>query len=641
MRAYDELKFRLERQMVRGAGYRLLVIAAAIGLISLLGGAVVLALGSGFGHLGNGVWWAFLRLTDPGYLGDDIGMVNRVVSTLLTVLGYVIFLGALVAVMTQWLNARMAHLEQGLTPVARDDHIIVLGWTNRTEAVVRELLLRRARVRRMLRRLHGRGEVHIVVLARQVTAALAQDLRDALGEVWDERRITLRSGTPLQLEHLERVDAAHAAAVIIPGTEFGTDADHADTRTIKALLSLGRFRSRDGRRPYVVAEIFRTHNVPLARQAYPGELEVVASDAVVSRLVARNVLRAGLSLVYHELLTHGIGNEIYIREAPGHAGASLAELQGFFPRGILLGVVRPGADGPVPRLNPAPDLRLAEGDRLVVLAAEDEGAEAAPRPAFAAPERGTPSAPTAASPAGMRRVLILGWNHKLPALLREFRSHDGESFSIRVLSTLPIEQRLRALRHVDLDRIELTHTEADITLEADLAAVRPGEFDSIVLLSNDRLDTHEESDARTLLAFLVLERLLPPQGAPRPAVIVELLEPDNVELLGRNRGEVIVSPLIVSHMLAQVALRRELRVVFEDLFAAGGAELVFQPIGRFVDGGGEVDFAEIGSRAAARGEIALGVRTGLEAEALHLNPPRDSRWAVREGVEVATLVGGG
>lgn len=642
MRAYDEFKFRLERQLVRGAGYRLLVIAALIGLISVVGGALALGIGSGFGDLGNAVWWAFLRLTDPGYLGDDVGTINRVVSTILTVLGYVVFLGALVAVMTQWLNARMERLEQGLTPVARDDHILVLGWTNRTEAVVRELLLSRSRVRRMLRRRKRRAELHIVVLARQVTAVLAQDLRDALGAAWDERRVTLRSGTALHVEHLGRVDAAHASAIIIPGREFGTDADGADTATIKALLSLNRFESADGRRPYVVAEVFRAHNVSLARQAYTGELEVVASDAVVSRLIARNVLGSGLSIVYNELLTHGRGNEIYIRELPDAVGASFEQIQARFPRAILLGAVRPGPNGPQPWLNPSLDFRLEADDRLVVLADGDEGAQPAARPAFEAPVRGRPSPQGHAEghAGGTHRILILGWNHKVPSLLREFQSYGGATFVIHIVTLVPEADRARALRHVDLSdgRIRLSHAEADPTIEADLAAAEPDRHDSIILLASDRTASHEESDARTLLSFLLLERLLDPQPPTGRRVIVELLDPDNVELLGRDRGEVIVSPLIVSHMLAQVALRRELRVVFEDLFAAGGTELVFHPIGDYARPGSDVSFADISAQAARRGEIALGVRDGLRSDDLHLNPAADSRWAVREGREVATLV---
>ena len=126
-RLLDRLTFRVERLLVRGAHYRLLVIAAAIGLISILGGALVVWAGTGFGDFSEAVWWAFLRLTDPGYLGDDAGTVNRIVSTVLTILGYVVFLGALVAVMTQWLDDRMERLEAGLTPatverVAREQY---------------------------------------------------------------------------------------------------------------------------------------------------------------------------------------------------------------------------------------------------------------------------------------------------------------------------------------------------------------------------------------------------------------------------------------------------------------------------------------------------------------------------------------
>src|SRR5690606_7794786 len=79
--------------------------------------------------LPDAIWWAFLRLTDPGYLGDDAGAFRRTVSTFVTVAGYVLFMGSLIAIMTQWLRQRMLQLERGLTPIAMRDHILLLGWT--------------------------------------------------------------------------------------------------------------------------------------------------------------------------------------------------------------------------------------------------------------------------------------------------------------------------------------------------------------------------------------------------------------------------------------------------------------------------------------------------------------------------------
>ena len=62
-----------------------------------------------FSQEGQAIWWAFRRLTDPGNLGDDEGLFTRVLSSVLTVLGYVLFMGSLIAIMTQWLNAKLRH----------------------------------------------------------------------------------------------------------------------------------------------------------------------------------------------------------------------------------------------------------------------------------------------------------------------------------------------------------------------------------------------------------------------------------------------------------------------------------------------------------------------------------------------------
>ena len=151
-RLKNRLKFRLERWLQRGALFQLVVIAALIVAVAVTGGLVAWAFSGAFAHPAEAIWWAFLRLTDPGYLGDDAGLLLRTVSTIVTVLGYVLFMGSLIAIMTQWLNGTLRTLERGLTPIALRDHLLILGWTNRTAAIVAELLLSEERVRRLLRR---------------------------------------------------------------------------------------------------------------------------------------------------------------------------------------------------------------------------------------------------------------------------------------------------------------------------------------------------------------------------------------------------------------------------------------------------------------------------------------------------------
>ncbi|HUG40655.1 MAG TPA: hypothetical protein VMM12_09225 [Longimicrobiales bacterium] len=644
-RILDRLVFRIERLMVRGAQYRLLVIAAAIGVITILGGALVLWAGTGFGSFTDAMWWAFLRLTDPGYLGDDVGTVNRVTSTIITVLGYVVFLGALVAVMTQWLDERMERLEAGLTPVARDDHIVILGWTNRTEAIIRELLASRGRVRRFLRR-YGARDLHIVVLARAVTAAFAQDLRDAIGDDWDDRRITLRSGTALRAEHLDRVDAINAAAVIIPAAEYGeAGAERADTHTMKTLLSLGRPGRGGDPPPYVVAEIFDPGKAALAEHVYPGELEVVASHAVVSRLLAQNIRHAGLSQVYTQLLTHRQGVDIFIRELDGvRSGTPFGQLSARFPRAVLIGVVRPTADDLVPHLNPPASFTVQDDDRLVLLAHRYVDTEVVP--AGTAGPASPPTGPTAgatpeaapAAPAADRRILILGWNHKVPALIEEFTTYPGERFRLDIVAAVPPDERTQRLRRLMAGSgVEVNHVQADYTEPDQIDGLEPRSYDVVLLMGSDWLGSSEESDARTLLGFLLLRQTLERGDGPRPGIIVELLDPENVRLLGESESEVIISPLIVSHILAQVALRRELQAVFEDLFTAGGADITFRPATDYAGPGDDVAFSTLEAAAHARGHTLLGLRSRARPAELALAPDRAARHTVTTDLECVIL----
>ncbi|MFK7874026.1 MAG: ion channel DMI1, partial [Oligoflexales bacterium] len=93
---WNKFKFTLERFVLRGPFFRLLIVISLIVAISFIGGGVVHIFGNHFESVWEAAWWAFLRLSDPGYLGDDRGTLLVTVSTIITVAGCVVFLGAMV-----------------------------------------------------------------------------------------------------------------------------------------------------------------------------------------------------------------------------------------------------------------------------------------------------------------------------------------------------------------------------------------------------------------------------------------------------------------------------------------------------------------------------------------------------------------
>jgi len=640
-------QFLLERFLLRGAQYRLLFIAAVIGLLSVLAGLLVLPSGT-FDSFPDAVWWAFLRLSDPGYLGDDEGVFVRVVSTALTVTGYVVFLGSLVAIMTQWLNSTMARLESGMTPVRRQHHVVILGFTNRTVSMIRELLLSEERVHRFLR-LRGARALHIVILVDEVTPALRQQFRDELGALWDEHRITLRSGSALREDHLDRVDVLRAAVVLLPGSdlrEAGESGVGLDTRTVKTLLTLDQaVRDRGVERgPLVVAEIHDSRKVPLARRAYGGPAEFVASDAVLSRLLAQNLRHPGLSHVYGELLSQDDGNEIYLPDAEELEGVPVEELAGAFPKGVVLGLLRADGNGVTPLLNPEPGVRVDRGDRVVVLARQWSDVQAPARGMPAAVPRGSGRLPP--GPARPRRVLLLGWSPKVPALVRELGTYRDGGWEVDIFSRIDPARRHHILVRHGLEGpegsgaggeaegggVQVRHLAGDFTVHDELVRARPLDYDGIIVLGGDAHRSGGEADARTILGALLLQEMAATAARP-PGILVELLDPENRRLLERGPAEVLVTPILVSHVLAQVALRRDLQKVFEDLFTAGGPEISFHPAGA-LGLGGELAFEDLVRAASARGLTALGVRPpgGLPL----LNPDRTLRWEA-DAVEVVLL----
>ena len=639
-------QFVLERWVQRGVFNQLLFMSALIILVAVIGGICAWAMTSTFDNLPTAIWWSFLRLTDPGYLGDDEGTVLRIISTVVTVLGYVLFMGSLIAIMTQWLARTIRNLECGLTPIVMDNHFVILGWTNRTPEIIKKLMTAGGRLERFLAQRAGSRKLRVVVLAEEVDAQRRLELRISLGEDWNESQIFLRSGSSLQHEHLERLDLRRAAVVIVPGADFELGgAEMTDTRVIKTLLTLDSLFHQGevgAGTPKVVAELFDPRKVPIARNSIRVRTEVIAGDRLISGLLFQSLRHTEVATILLSLLTHREGNTLYLRAFPEFEGSSSRALIQAFPQAVILGVVSMNGDTPIVRFNPTIETILEADDLLILLAKSYTQCE--PLPANIAENQPFHrySLPHNPEP-DRRRLMILGWSYKIPTLLNELSESGAGGYDVTIVSKVDETIRNRALEHIcSSKRLSIKNVEADYSLEYNLGRLEPQRFDHIVFMASGWMHSSEEADARTVLGFLLLRSLL--EGCkPVPQILVELLDPDNALILGEVAEVVFVSPRILSHLLAHVGLRPELLAVFDDLICAGGNDIELRSIEDLELDSKTITFNEVQLAAADFGCVALGFYTPHEASKLQqiqLNPNRDRQLTLSENDRIILLTKG-
>ncbi|MCP4131960.1 MAG: hypothetical protein GY754_13365 [bacterium] len=637
-RIISSFKFHLERFLLGGVRNQLILAAGLTVLISFIAGYTLHLFYGKSISIADAFWWAFLRMSDPGYLGNDQGIARRVISTIVTLGGYVIFLGLLVAIMTQWLNATMRRLESGLTPITRKGHICILGWTNRTPILVREFLLSEDRANRFLRTIK-KSELYIVILTEEFSVSVVNQLKDELGPLWDRRTIVFRQGTPLRIEDLHRVDFLNAGIIVMPGSNFAYGGgEQMDTRIVKSLLTISNYAQQAEKDcPYLVSEIFDLQKYSVIRSAYDGDLEIVPGNILISRLIAQDIRHKGLSYVFSDLLSNE-GNEIYLRKFQQFIGSSFGEIKYFFHNSILLGILRKEESEYVSMLNPPRDTIIREDDLLVLLGENQPATEPSNRAynsSQVSPEQKKLSVPRVKN-----RLLFIGWNNKVPLLVKELSSNSNDSYSIDVFSIVPIEEREAVFYKytIDVSNITVNHITGSSIVLPDYNKLDLNSYDAITMLSNDWLPSGEEADARTIMGYMFLKNLLR-TVEKKPHLLIELMDRDNAPLFKKSECEIIITPLLISYTISQIALSKGLRIVFDDIFTYGGADIYFHSPGEYSITNKEVSFAEIENAVSAHGETALGLQTGYDTAERNffLNPEKTSTWLPGEHDKIIVL----
>ena len=100
----------------------------------------------------------------------------------------------------------------------------------------------------------------------------------------------------------------------------------------------------------------------------------------------------------------------------------------------------------------------------------------------------------------------------------------------------------------------------------------------------------------------------------------------------------MVSPVVVSYLVSQVALRRELASVFWELTRPWGAQILLRQADTYLGVREAIRFQDVQRIAAEHGEIALGYhQPSASSNEVVLNPDRATEWSPAPGDEVVVL----
>jgi len=594
----DRFRYAFDGLIARGAwalvGWHLLIALATVFAISLL---VVVVGQTPVGEDGQPIdfaalyWTVLMHAIDPGTITGDEGDAGwRALMMIATIAG-IILIGSLVASLVASVTQRFHALRQGHSRVIEEGHTLVLGWSRQIFTIIRELAVANDSVK---------GGC-IVIYADQDKDWMDEQLRPRLRGI-GRTRVVVRAGDPTDPGAIERVAPEHARAIVVLAPEGAQD----DTQVMRTLLSVGRTAPATGRKQHVVTEIHDPRNIDVVRLTGDRRIEVLEVRDLIAKIAVQTCLQSGLSFVYEELLGFA-GDEIYFVDAAPLVGQSFARALHQFEDSTLLGLC--GVDGKV-QLKPAMDRVIVAGERLILIAADDDRCTVQPW-SGAVDEASIVSTPPADR--GPKRTLILGWNARIPAIVRGIDAYVSPGSTLMVVCSDPAAGPALAELTPLLHNMELGHRLGDISDRRVLDALDLRTWNHIMVVPDDRITAATEADAQVLVALLHLRDLA--EGMPRPFSIISEMR----DVRSRDLAEVaqaddfIISDRFIGLMLAQVAENADLAAVFADLFDPEGAEIYLRPATDYVVAGREIDGHTLIEAGARRGEVVLGVRLAPRA----------------------------
>ncbi len=534
-------------------------------------------------------WEAMMRTLDAGTMGGDTGFGYRLVMFAVTI-GGVFIVSSLIGVLSSGVESKLEELRKGRSVVLENKHTVILGWSPHVFTIITELVEANS----------NQKNAAIAILADKDKVEMEDEIRARVPET-KTTRVICRSGSPIDPTDLAIVSLHDARSIIVLPAED----DDPDSFVIKTILAITNDPNRREAPYTIVTQLHDEQNLSVVRMiGQRDNVSALLTSELIARVTAQTSRQSGLSVVYTELLDFG-GDEIYFKKEDTITGKTFGDVLNAYATSTVIGIFT--ADGKT-MLNPPMDTKMGAGDKLVVIAADDDAIHLnSEKPAVV--ESSIVTAKSAATSAP-ERGLILDWNASAPTIIRELDNYVAKGSTVTVVADESFEGEAQSLG--ELANQQLIFQAGNTTNRQLLDGLNIQDYDHVIVLADTNLGT-QKADARTLVTLLHLRDIAEKDETPF-SIVSEMLDLRNRKLAEvANVDDFIVSDHLISLMVTQLSENSDLHDVFTDLFDPEGSEIYLKPATDYVMTGQAVNFFTITEAARRRGETALGYRITAEA----------------------------
>jgi voltage-gated potassium channel Kch len=552
------LRYHFENNITKSSNFVLFLL-----IVSALTALIMVAFQYSIGILEQNnfinSWWD--SLTSIISIGDGTSLETRIVNFLFWCLNVAIS-GTIIAFLTAKVSGFIFNLNKGRSIVIDKGHYVIIGWNLNIIKIFKEIENANLNA--------PKPTILCFNSMDNVEMRIKIDL-----EYPDQKklRILTRSGDSYNISELGIANLEEARSVIVLNDILIEDYN------IETTILAIRKNIPKSNVP-IIAQFLEPSNIKILSNISGKNVVGVHNNSIIASVTSQSIRSKYISSVFMDFLDYD-GDEIYFYSSEHFVGLSYMQVSLYIDKATLIGIINKVGEI---ILNPNKDILISDGDQLVVIAEDDMINLDVNKPEIDKILNHIKINNEIKKNSSTKSILFFGWSELGQEILNQtipFLDNDSEvsvAYRSDLVNNLPFIG--------DKDNLKLSLFPFEKNKQIQISDfLLENNFDIILILGYNDCLSEEVADTFSLMQNLHLKSSLNEISIlNRPRIVLQLNDGSKKNLIDIDENhEFIVSDVLSSLLMTQLADNPKLKIIFDELFSVEGAVIHINPISEYID----------------------------------------------------------